>query len=360
MFITIVGIFEILFVNLYHTHLLSKKKYPNYVTFLVLLGFTAVLFLIIYLVGIKEGTTIRSIFVGALYVFPLYLLYETKLKKLAIIMIYCWTYTFAIITISYGIANLLSTGSMLLWDLILRTVILVISFPFIFKFSKKEFKTILDKSSARTQNLLFVLGVSIFSSFVGIRYYVDTSTALLLILSVIICIIALTSYSAFYTITESGMRLKSASKLALMDALTGINNRYSLLNDMETMINQKTNFDLFFMDLDNLKEINDRFTHKEGDNYLKEFASILSKLIENKGRIYRFAGDEFIALLPSKDHRFDIQAFKQEIHAEMNKKFEFYGVSIGQANFPKDGLTADEIINKADQSMYEEKHISST
>lgn len=143
--------------------------------------------------------------------------------------------------------------------------------------------------------------------------------------------------------------------IAFNDSLTGVKNRYSLFRRIDQLIETKQPFLVVFMDLDNLKDINDNYDHSRGDTYLKEFAQALKDVIKGKGEVFRFAGDEFIGLLTEDIDVFDQVYFKMEVAHRMPSDIPYYDMSLGLASFPKDGVSADELINLADQAMYAEK-----
>ncbi len=91
------------------------------------------------------------------------------------------------------------------------------------------------------------------------------------------------------------------SHLAISDELTGLYNRRGFLvlgsERMKLAHGMKKNVLLFFADLDNLKQINDQFGHKEGDQALLKTAEIFRNTFRNSDIIGRFGGDEFTALV---------------------------------------------------------------
>lgn len=143
--------------------------------------------------------------------------------------------------------------------------------------------------------------------------------------------------------------------IAFNDTLTGVKNRYSLFRKIDQYIEIKQPFLVVFMDLDNLKEINDSYDHSRGDKYLKQFAQALKDVIKDHGEVFRFAGDEFIGLFTKKIDVFDQEKFKKEVAHKMPSDIPYYDMSLGLASYPKDGVSADELINLADQAMYAEK-----
>ncbi len=143
--------------------------------------------------------------------------------------------------------------------------------------------------------------------------------------------------------------------IAYKDSLTGLDNRYSLYKAMNKHIQNKKSFLIVFIDLNNLKQINDSFDHSTGDAYLRQFAKALQTIVHQRGDVYRFAGDEFICVITNEETNFDIQHFKQAMAKEMIMDVPYYGISLGIARYPKDGLSSDDLIKLADQAMYVEK-----
>jgi len=269
-------------------------------------------------------------------------------------MIYCWSYTIIINTLSFGIVNLLSNhADNIMYIFILQTFLISSSIFFVFKFSRTKFMVILEKASIHTQNLLIILGMSIFSVFVSIRYYVDSAHYEYLFLTLFIIIITVTSYILLYTIVQSTLSLTSTKTIAFRDSLTGINNRYCLFRDIGLLIQKGTPFTVIFLDLDDLKSINDKYSHHVGDKYLIEFANVLGKTISTNGDVYRFAGDEFVCLITGST--LNLNELGNNISAEMNKTYDFVGVSIGISRFPENGMNPDELIHSADNAMYGDK-----
>ena len=204
--------------------------------------------------------------------------------------------------------------------------------------------------------MLVILAFFIFAALTIIRFYFDVYKYAFLVLSIIVGAIAFNSYHLFFNITEANIKLKKAYRMVSIDTLTGIYNRYALLSEMNSKIDKEEEFSILFMDLDKLKSINDNYSHDFGDKYLIKFANSLKESIGNNGKVYRFAGDEFICMISNSKKDIDINDIKNKIHHLMNEEFDFNGVSIGQATYPENGGTVKEIISKADKSMYIDKH----
>ena len=115
------------------------------------------------------------------------------------------------------------------------------------------------------------------------------------------------------------------------------------------------------MDLDGLKQVNDRHGHQMGGYTFISVAQILAPRFAGRGQVCRFGGDEFAAFVPGRDRQ-ATAALAEEIRAAVeNHKLERDGVcvrvtlSVGVAAHPDDGTTADELFRAADQALYRAK-----
>ncbi|SFP16320.1 GGDEF domain-containing protein [Hydrogenimonas thermophila] len=160
--------------------------------------------------------------------------------------------------------------------------------------------------------------------------------------------------------------LEERFKMAIRDPLTGLYNRSYLIEFADKSLqkhirDEENNYAyVIFFDLDNFKYVNDTFGHKEGDKVLKKVANILKKSFRSYDIVARLGGDEFIVFLDSskiKESMFDIDKYLERIVGKIEAKFEKYNISAsyGVAIFPKDGTTIEDLIDIADQRMYELK-----
>lgn len=142
-------------------------------------------------------------------------------------------------------------------------------------------------------------------------------------------------YKLFYHIIEK-LYLKMPGNLAYFDDMTGVNNRQYYNRVMKTKYLRKELF-VYFLDIDNIKEINDTLGHAFGSAEIKRVADTLraeNSLIE----IARIGGDEFIAL-----------SYNQ---IELNIK----GASVGVEHKEKwEDLSS--CVHRADEAMYREKEL---
>lgn len=147
------------------------------------------------------------------------------------------------------------------------------------------------------------------------------------------------------------------------DSLTGLPNRSQLLKKIDQAIENRSHFTLCFVDLDKFKPVNDTYGHHAGDMLLKHIARLLSNFVREDDIVARIGGDEFIILFHSISKENEIKKMVQRLYTIPEKNPLHYtntdiiefGFSIGYASYPHDASDAQELLNIADQAMYENK-----
>lgn len=160
---------------------------------------------------------------------------------------------------------------------------------------------------------------------------------------------------------DGGQGFKTLYYQAYHDALTGIPNRHFFREQLQALL-QETEVTLFFIDLDNLKTINDRFGHAAGDEVLKAVANRLETLLPEEGIVARIGGDEFVIVLKGQRDLRDRIRFAEEIleratrplHRSDGTELEL-GCSIGVCSSDGSERDPDQLIHYADMAMYRAK-----
>ena len=157
---------------------------------------------------------------------------------------------------------------------------------------------------------------------------------------------------------------KDPSRLIFEDELTGIYNRRFLLNYFEYKIPwdslENHPVSLIMLDIDYFKQINDTHGHEGGDQALIFVASLLRELAGEAGLPIRYAGDEFIILLPRVEKQAALQIGERLVELVHEKPAHLKGtgdeilltLSIGVASAPEDAQTGKDLIQKADTALY--------
>ncbi|MDB4976679.1 MAG: hypothetical protein JWN48_5020 [Myxococcaceae bacterium] len=164
-------------------------------------------------------------------------------------------------------------------------------------------------------------------------------------------------------VTERKSLEEQARRAALTDELTGLYNRRGFMALGEPMLRGAARYGrglaLLFMDLDGLKEINDRLGHEVGDDLITEAATTLQRCFRGADLLARLGGDEFVVLVEDDDPgarlcRRLLDALRA--HNQASQKPFQIELSVGFAHFdPAAPCSLGELLAAADRAMYEQK-----
>lgn len=153
--------------------------------------------------------------------------------------------------------------------------------------------------------------------------------------------------------------------LSLSDELTGLHNRRGFMllanQQLKLSIRAQKSLSLFFLDLDNLKGINDRWGHPYGDRALQDLTRVLRESFRDSDILARLGGDEFAAL--ALDEPVDVspglmdRLHRKLIYFNMSKSAPYHlSASIGLARLdPANPCSMEELLSQADAMMYLKK-----
>lgn len=156
--------------------------------------------------------------------------------------------------------------------------------------------------------------------------------------------------------------LKLLENRAVTDELTGLFNRRfayeTLAKNIEIAKRNQENFVVCYIDIDNLKIINDTYGHAEGDILIKTVVESFKKVVRLSDYLFRIGGDEFLLVLPKAKIENSHKLVKR-LRKELNHK-KIQGIPIdfsyGFSEYhPNDNLTPEELVKIADFRMYQIK-----
>ncbi|CAM5617476.1 GGDEF domain-containing protein OS=Lysinibacillus sphaericus OX=1421 GN=LS41612_06090 PE=4 SV=1 [Lysinibacillus sphaericus] len=151
--------------------------------------------------------------------------------------------------------------------------------------------------------------------------------------------------------------------LATYDPLTNVYNRATYISKMDKLLKKrKANTPgLLLIDLDNFKQVNDRFGHAEGDRILIETAKILKDVVRTEGFVVRFGGDEFAIVLYDTNNEHMVQVASailekiRRLKNVENHKWSVISVSMGGVICEKSNESELSLFERADKALYQSK-----
>ncbi len=161
---------------------------------------------------------------------------------------------------------------------------------------------------------------------------------------------------------QNARMYQSMEERATTDGLTGLTNHRCFQDRLEQLhaLCERTGqgYSLILTDIDHFKNVNDTYGHPVGDSVLKRVSAILARRTRKVDIVARYGGEEFVLVLPDTDGAgaaLFANRLREEIAAsQMTSEHGNFNVtlSLGVAEFPADGRTPQELIERADQALY--------
>ena len=163
--------------------------------------------------------------------------------------------------------------------------------------------------------------------------------------------------------------VREASRLIFVDELTGLYNRrfmrQYLRDRLDHFVQSRTPLCIIMFDLDGFKQVNDTYGHLEGDLVLKRLAQLIRETVPPESYAIRFAGDEFFVFLEGVDGAGGVsvaEGIRERVAAQPFSSDKVpdgvpVQLSVGVAACPEDATSATNLIDAADQALYQSKRM---
>lgn len=185
----------------------------------------------------------------------------------------------------------------------------------------------------------------------------------LLLLQAYMAVQAVTMLAAAAVVWQRRQGEEQSRRQAVNDELTGLANYRWLMSNLEAEVRRAHRmgqaFTTLLLDMDGLKQINDRFGHLVGNRALCRIAECLRASCRVTDTVARFGGDEFAVILPETSETGARQLANRiaDLLAAGDERPRL-SVSIGIAVYPRDGATAETLLSAADRELYRTKGLT--
>jgi diguanylate cyclase (GGDEF)-like protein len=182
----------------------------------------------------------------------------------------------------------------------------------------------------------------------------------LLLLQAYLAVLAVTMLAAAAVVWERRQAEERSRYQAVRDELTGLANYRCLMDSLESEIRRSQragrSFTTLLLDMNGLKQINDRLGHLVGNRALCRIGEGLKACCRATDIAARFGGDEFAVVLPETSDE-GARLLSQRIleHLAEDTEQPPLSVSIGVALYPRDGTSPEKLLSFADQELYRRK-----
>ena len=246
----------------------------------------------------------------------------------------------------------------------------------------RDYKYSIYKHDAATQKNLLIYGtdfyllhkpISVSLDLKDLKYYLAVAPNghwVNIHLVIVLSTLSLLLIAAFTILTLLFLKLRQSNirlaQLATLDQLTGLYTKqtaiFTLKKEIDYANRNGTQVAVCFIDMNNFKQINDRFGHTIGDTALSKVAKRLLESVRPEDIVARFGGDEFIIISRGKNTGTDYTSTVERIKSVLNVPAKLsahvladISASVGLAVYPVNGNGVEELISYADKAMYEEK-----
>jgi diguanylate cyclase (GGDEF)-like protein len=168
-----------------------------------------------------------------------------------------------------------------------------------------------------------------------------------------------------FTFARRVMRQIEAERTVRQDPLTQLPNRFAFNETLDAALKRLAlsgeEFAVLLLDLDRFKEVNDRFGHPAGDEFLVQVASRLQRCTRAAEHVARIGGDEFALVMANLARPEDALDIAERFVATFTEPFLIEGceilgaTSVGIVLAPRDGSTTPDIMKNADTALYRAK-----
>lgn len=201
--------------------------------------------------------------------------------------------------------------------------------------------------------------LSIFSVAAFVQFYRDSTSQYAVLYCIGICLFCLclliSVFMRIWEQIEQNASMLAYKHLAYTDTMTGLLNRTAYMEEEQKPLEEGCAY--IILDINNLKQINDRFGHRSGDRLIITAAEYIKKCFGETGKCYRIGGDEFLVIC-RKCSKEQAAAAIEEMYRQIKNENAAKEVGLQMAAgyaVQQENDTSETLFQRADNCMYENK-----
>lgn len=352
---------ELLAVLLVACDVCAVRRFSRAITYLCLCAFTAavvgVCLYLLHLFPAMGGGNGLFTLVGLLFLIPIGILYVGNLMQIFSVLCTALVYDTLVFGLSTQICKIFIDRFLLPHTLVIQSLLIAATGWLFIYFIRRSFNYLMENTDEKVQKYLLHISLAWYITILMANLaFVFEGRPLFYILALLaLGANAVFSYFMIYALVKSVRDVRQLKTAIDTDALTGTGSRAAFMQGMEAAVRRDAPFYLVFLDLSRFKQINNRYGHLVGDEYLKFFAKRVVSAAGESGKTYRMSGDEFAVIFGGR-HPID---FIEEIEGIADTlddiPVSFYGCSISLAAYPADGRDVDALVTMANRRIRDEK-----
>lgn len=228
------------------------------------------------------------------------------------------------------------------------TLILIITLPLVYEWSKKYFNELGQLWVSNHIYLIIFLPLYLYSLGNWQDAFIVFSVSLL------------SSTIFIYVIYYVAKDIRKLFDLAVIDNLTTLYNARQLQKDLATLSDEPGRYALVIIDIDDFKTYNDQFGHLVGDEVIRRFSRTLKNVVGQESSVYRYGGEEFVVIVKEQAGRKAYQV-AQEVRDQIrglsiySEQTDEYNIKVTASIGIAYQWSEEELFNtfkRADQAMY--------
>ena len=360
-FITFIPALELLLVNLIIINRCCSRKYSLLKTFSILIIFSGALFTFFYIFADKfsfHGNGTLSLF-GFIFLIPFRYIYKEKTFLLFIVTCSCWIYTLGIFSFAIQLSGLLSMYQPIC-TIVIESMLYLLTLYLFYRRIIPKYIFVMENMTSIDPHWYHYIAINNCLHFLCLYLlnYISIQGSASPAKIITLLLFLASTYISFFIINKivsDSLKRHQLESIVVQDPLTKLGNRSLLWDNLQRLIDNKQALPIIFMDLDRFKQINDRYGHVVGDQYLVHYAQVITHILGEAGTVFRFGGDEFVALYYGKAPQKIIQELQECREWDHGAPCPFNQVSIGTMFCSPPHPKAEDLLQQVDHLMYQNK-----